>query len=109
MTKRENFLRALMIQPTMKKAYESAKISKSTAYKLLKDESFQNELAKLKAQAMSEAVTFLQGNLSQCSEVLMDIVTNEKIGAQVRINAINSVFTNCKMLTESVEIGRAHV
>lgn len=104
MTKKEAFLLALLKNPTVTKAIESAGIGRTTAYKYLKDEEFQNELLKRKSQAMDEAVTFLQGNLSKCAEVLIDIVNNTKVPPQVRINAINSVFTNTKAMNESVDV-----
>lgn len=104
MTKKEGFLKALMENSTISNAIVQAGISKYTAYKYLNDEDFKNELARLKAEVMSEAVTYLQGKLSRCSEVLMDIVNDPEISPQIRINAINSVFTNTKAMTESVDI-----
>jgi ACT domain-containing protein len=104
MTKKEAFLVALMENPTISKAIEQAGISKSTGYKYLGDDDFQKELLKRKSEAMSEAVTYLQGKLSRCGEVLMDIVEDTEISPQVRINAINSVFSNTKLMTESVDI-----
>lgn len=104
MKKREEFLSALIENPTVTKAYKSIGISRNTAYKFLNDETFQADLLKLKTNAMNEAVTYLQGKLTRCSEVLMDIVNDPEASAQVRINAINSVFLNCRTMTESVDI-----
>ena len=43
---------------------------------------------------------YLQGNLMECSEVLMAIVRDKGVPPQVRINAANSVFQNARGLTK---------
>ena len=53
---------------------------------------------------MTDTVRFLQSKLSLCSETLVNIVENPETGAQIKINAINAIFANCKALLETTEI-----
>lgn len=103
MTKKERFMLAMLENPTVTKAFQSAGISRTMAYKYLKDEDFKQELERRRNEAVSDAVNYLQSNLTRCAEVLIDIVNNQRVPPQVRINAVNSVFTNAKAMTESVD------
>lgn len=103
MTKKERFMLAMLENPTVTKAIQSAGISRTMAYKYLKDEDFKQELERRRNEAVSDAVNYLQSNLTRCAEVLIDIVNNQRVPPQVRINAVNSVFTNAKAMTESVD------
>jgi len=103
MTKKEAFLLAMLESPTVTKAIQSAGIGKTTAYRYMKEEAFQRELERRRNEAVGEAVSYLQSNLTRCAEVLIDIVNNKRVPPQVRVNAVNSVFTNAKAMTESVD------
>ena len=98
------FLSALLTTTTISEAAKSAGISRQTAYRYLNDEEFKQELNKAKAECMSDTIRYLQGKLTECSEELMKIVKGPETADQVRINAINSVFQNCKSLTDTCEI-----
>ena len=47
---------------------------------------------------------YLQDKLKECSQALMDIVRSTTASPQVKINAINSIFSNCNKLTETNDI-----
>lgn len=96
-------IKAMLIQPSVPKVATATGISETTIYEMLKREDFQEKLADARKRATEEAVTYLQGNLNTCAEALIEIIKDkENNSAQVRINAINSVFSNLKMLnTES--------
>lgn len=102
--KQMDFLKALMTETTIVKATEKARISRSTAYRYLNDVEFKQELNKAKVECISDTIRYLQGNLTACSEELMKIVKNPKTADQVRINAINTVFQNCKSLIDTCEV-----
>ena len=102
--KQTAFLKAMLEESTIKKAAEKAGISRDTAYKYLKNEKFQAELNKRRSECVTDTVRFLQSKLSICSETLVNIVENPETGAQIKINAINAIFTNCKALLETTEI-----
>lgn len=103
MTKKEAFLLAMLESPTVTKAIQSAGIGKTTAYRYMKEDAFQRELERRRNEAVGEAVSYLQSNLTRCAEVLIDIVNNKRVPPQIRVNAVNSVFTNAKAMTESVD------
>ena len=105
MTAKQNaFLKAMLEQSTITKAAEAAGIARDTAYRYLKDTAFQAELTKRRGECINDTVRFLQGKLSLCSEKLIEIVENPTASDQVKINAINAIFTNCKAMTETAEI-----
>ena len=102
--KQAALLKALLEQSTVAKAAEVAGISRNTAFRYLKEPEFQAELAKRRSECISDTVRYLQGKLSSCSEILIDIAENTEVADQVRINAINSVFANCKAMTEISDV-----
>lgn len=102
--KQLNFLQALLTESTITNAVKKAGISRSTAYKYLSDAEFKQELNKAKAECISDTIRYLQSNMTVCGEKLMEIVRNPDTADQVRINAINTVFQNCKSLIDTCEI-----
>ena len=102
--KQLNFLQALLTEPSISRATKKAGISRSTAYRYLDNALFMQELNKAKSECISNTIRYLQGNLSSCSEELMRIIQNPKTADQVRINAINTVFANCKNLIDTFEV-----
>lgn len=97
------FLQAMLEESTVAKASERAGISRSTAYKYLSNAEFTKELNKRRNETVSDTVRYLQGKLAFCSEELVKIVENKKTAPQVKINAINTIFTNCKALIDTSE------
>lgn len=105
MTAKQNaFLKAMLEHSTISKAAKEAGIARETAYRYLKNPEFQAELTKRRAECINDTVRFLQGKLAFCSETLIGIVENPDAADQVKINAINAVFANCKAMTETAEI-----
>lgn len=102
--KQLNFLQALLTETTIAGASAKAGISRTTAYRYLSNANFQQELNKAKAECISDTIRYLQGNLTACSEELMQIIKRPDTADQVRINAINTVFANCKSLIDTYEV-----
>ena len=102
--KQSVFLKAMLEESTISKAAKAAKISRETAYKYLKDPEFKAELDKRRSECLNDTVRFLQGKLTVCSEQLVRIIENEDTADQVKINAINTVFSNFKTMSETAEI-----
>ena len=75
-----------------------ADTSQIYTYTMMQNDSFKERLREAREQATSETITYLQGNLSTCAESLMEIVKDKSISPQIRINAINAVFNNLKIL-----------
>ena len=105
MTQKQNrFLLAMLEESTVSKAAEVSGISRDTAYRYLKEPEFQAELNRRRGECLNDTVRFLQSKLTLCSEQLVSIIENPDTADQVKINAINSVFTNCKAMTETADI-----
>ena len=102
--KQTAFLKAMLEESTITKASEKAGITRKTAYRYLADKEFSNELNQRRAECINDTVRYLQGKLALCGETLVKIIENPKIGAQVKINAVNAVYANCKSMTETAEI-----
>ena len=79
-------------------------LSRGTINKYRDDEDFQRVLFERKEQFVSAAVTRMQSALSEAAEVLKDIINNEDIAAQVRVNAISVLFQQCKAWTTELDI-----
>lgn len=105
MTAKETaFLKAMLEESTITKAAEKAGITRYTAYKYLKNTNFQKELTKRREECINDTVRYLQGKLALCNETLVSIVENPNTSDQIKINAINAIYTNCKSMTETAEI-----
>lgn len=99
-TRQDILIQAFLTCPNVTEVAKRTGIPRSTIYGISKQEDFQEKLAEARQAAVSDAVAYLQGNLSECAEVLMDIVKDKEAPPQVRINAINSVFAGVKGLSK---------
>lgn len=99
-TRQDILIQAFLTCPNVTEVSKKTGIPRSTIYGISKKEEFQERLAEARQAAVNDAVAYLQGNLSECAEVLMDIVRDKEAQPQVRINAINSVFAGVKGLSK---------
>ena len=104
MNKKDAFMIALLEAGTTKEAYTRAGLPARTAYNYLKDETFKKELQARRNEVLSDSIHHLQANLATCTRVLMEIVTDAGTPASVKVQAINSVFSNYKNLSETIEL-----
>ena len=104
MNKKDAFMIALLEAGTTKEAYEKAGLAPRTAYNYLKDETFKKELQARRNEVLRDSIHHLQANLGTCTSVLMEIIEDAKTPASVKVQAINSVFSNYKNLTETFEL-----
>ena len=104
MNKKDAFMIALLEGGTTKEAYQKAGLPARTAYNYLKDEEFKKELQSRRGEVLRDSIHHLQMNLSTCTHVLMEIVTDAGTPASVKVQAINSVFSNYKNLSETIEL-----
>lgn len=102
--KQTAFLQAMLEESTITKAAEKAGINRTTAYKYLKDKDFKKELNARRTECVNDTVRYLQGKLSLCNETLVSIIENPDTNDQIKINAINAIYANCKSMTETAEI-----
>lgn len=100
---REDILvRALLTCPNLSEVAKKTRIGRSTIYEIMKKDSFQEKLEDARHKAVEETVAYMQGNLSECAQVLMSIVRDEGVSPQVRVNAINAMFMNIRGLSSEI-------
>lgn len=80
------------------------KITRATYYNYLNDNDVKQEISKIRQEMLSNTTNYLQSCLNECSKELMRIIKDANTTPQIKINAINSVFSNCNKLTEQVDI-----
>lgn len=98
------FLKAMLEEPTITSACKQAGITRKTAYAYMNDEEFKNELNKRRNECIDDTVRYFQSKLALCNKTLINIIENKKTSDQVKINAVNSVYMNCKAMTDSYQI-----
>lgn len=79
-------------------------LSRSTIDRYGQDPELQRILSERKAAYVEAAVTKMQAALSESAEVLQRIIKNEDVSPQVRVNAIQVLFTQCRSWTETADI-----
>ena len=91
-------INAMLLYPSVAQVSKAVNIPTRLIYTMMQNDSFKERLREAREQATAETITYLQGNLSTCAESLMEIVKDKSISPQVRVNAINAVFNNLKIL-----------
>lgn len=102
--KQIKLLTALLEETTITGAAKKAGITRATAYKYLQDRDFRTELNRRRSECINDAVRYLQGKLALCNETLVEIIKDKDVSSQIKINAINAIYMNCKSLTETADI-----
>lgn len=102
--KQIKFIDTYLSSKNMTETCKKLKISRNTAYVYMRDSKVKAELDKRRGDLINDTTLYLQDSLRECSKVLMDIVNSPTASPQVKINAINSIFSNCNKLTETNEI-----
>lgn len=104
-TRQIKFLSALFSCSSIGEAIKEAGISESTAYRWMReDTNFKKELQKRKTQALEEVSTKMQITFSEAVQELSDIIKDDSVSPQVRINAIDCLFRNARPIIEEVDI-----
>lgn len=80
------------------------RLSRSTIQRYRDDPEFQRLLTERKAEYVKAAVNKMQAFLSEGVDVLQDIITDEGTSSQVKVNAIQTLFNQCRSWTETVDI-----
>ena len=102
--KNSKFIDTYLSSKNMTETCKKLDITRSTAYRYLKEDIVKAEIDKRRGELINDTTLYLQGSLQECSKILMDIIKDPKTSPQVKINAINSIFSNCNKLTETNDI-----
>ena len=98
------FIDAYLSEQDINKVCKKLDITRPTYYKYLNDDAVKQEIQKIRIETLENTTRYLQDNLSLCSQKLIDIINADDTAPQIKINAINSVFSNCNKLTEQIDI-----
>lgn len=93
-SKKDRFLRAMLTEKNIEQAYKKAEISKTTAYKYLKDDNFKAELLKAKREIMSQVTTQLQQKALSAVQVVAEIMTSKESPDFARLQAAKTILDN---------------
>lgn len=103
--KQVKFIDAYLSSKSVTEACNKLKISRSNAYKqYLNDPIVKAEISKRRSELLSDTTLYLQDKLTECSKTLIEIIKDKKTPPQVKVNAINSIFTNFNKLAETTDI-----
>ena len=98
------FIDAYLSEQDINKVCKKLNITRPTYYKYLNDDAVKQEINKIRLEVIENTTRYLQDSLKLCSQELVKIVKSEDATPQIKINAINSIFSNCNKLTEQVDI-----
>lgn len=98
------FIDAYLSEQDINKVCKKLNITRPTYYKYLNDDAVKQEINKIRLEVIENTTRYLQDSLKLCSQELVKIVKSEDATLQIKINAINSIFSNCNKLTEQVDI-----
>ena len=102
----EKIINAFLENDRISDIMEATKLSRSTIDRYRADPELQKILSDRKAAFVEAAVMKMQKALSEGADVLQRIIKNEDVSPQVRVNAIQVLFAQCKGWTETVDILR---
>lgn len=102
--KTEKIISALLSFSTIKEAAKNLKMAESTLYNYLKDDEFKIKYSEAKTSMLSQTTGYLQSNMIKATENIVNMISNEEIPPQVRLNASKAVLEYGLKLTESIDI-----
>lgn len=79
-------------------------ISRATYYNYINNPLIKDRINQELTEMLKGTTMYLKSQLNKCSIELMHIIEDAKTPPQVKINAINSVFSNTLKLTEQVDV-----
>lgn len=102
--KQLKFIDAYFQEQSINDICNKLNITRATYYNYLNDDAVKQEISKNRYNLLSTTTDYLQSCLNECSKELMQIIKDKDTSPQIRINAINSIFSNCTKLTEQVDL-----
>lgn len=102
--KQIQFIDSYLSNKNITETCKKLNISRNTAYNYLKNDRVKAEITKRRNEVINDTTFYLQDNLKECSKILMEIIKSPNTTPQIKINAINSIFSNSYKLTETNDI-----
>ena len=102
---REDILvQAFLTCPNISEISKKTKIPRPTIYTVIHTDSFQRKYSEARNEAVTGAIAYLQGKLGECAAVLVNMATDTKVPAQIRVNAANAALSQCSQWTKNVDM-----
>lgn len=100
-------LEALLIHGGASGAAAALGISRNAIYKRLQDEDFRQEYDRLQGVILSTAAAGMSAALDEAIGMLRDVIRNEAVNKNTRVNAADSLLRHCARYVElSAIVGR---
>ena len=95
----EEIIAALLQHGTIKEAGAALKISPRTIYDRMKDRDFARDYTAAKNNIVSNAVVYINRNLSQAIDEVADIMTDKDVNPAVRLQAAQTIINSASKFT----------
>lgn len=102
--KQERFIETYLQSKTISETIRKLGISRKTAYTYLDNKEVQTIIRDRKMEILKDTTLYMENNLKQASEQLIQIINDKKTPQSVRVQAINSLFSNYQRLFENIEV-----
>lgn len=89
--KQSKLMLAMLTKPTMQKACEDVGVSTQTAYRWLKDETFNREFQAVKRDYMRSVTTLIQKNNKTAVNTIVGIMKDESLPPTVRLQGARTI------------------
>src|SRR5262245_39382488 len=104
--KREKVIFALLVEPTIQAAAQTAGVGKRTVYTWLKDPTFIAAYRQARAEAVSQAVARLQQASGEAVDTLKAVMADTKAPAPAKVTAAKTILEMALKGTELAELQR---
>lgn len=91
----ETIISALLTSSTNREAAEKLGISETGLYKRLREKSFCQLYNEVNVQIMARTADSVRAKMLSALETVFQIMNNEQLPPQTRLNAANSILRNC--------------
>ena len=89
--KKELLMKALLENPTVREAAKQARVSYTSAFRILREPEFADEYNQRKRAIVDEAHSYLRSQQVEAAKVLIAVMSAESTPAQTRYNTAKAV------------------
>lgn len=100
----EKIISAFLESDKITEIMEKTGLSRSTVDRYKKDPDLQFILAERRTMIVESAISKMEAAMVDAAETLRKIIADENVGAQTRIYAISTLFSQCRSWVETVDI-----
>lgn len=102
--KEQKFVETYLSAKTITECCKKLGIARKTAYNYLENPEVKASIRERKLQVMRETSLYMEDNLKKATESLVDIIEDFHAPSSVKVQAINSLFSNYQKLNETIDI-----